>query len=65
MLTQVALSTLALAIFSCTTSLAADEMIIARPYQTTGEKRVDNPVDAWIVAVKGPGGSASNKRGPS
>ena len=37
---------------------AAEDPIFARPYPTGQEKRVDNPVDAWMTAVSGPAGKA-------
>ena len=54
-MTKTVLCTLALSILSGTTASAA-EMLIARPYQPGKEKLVDNPVDAWMTAVKGPAG---------
>ena len=35
----------------------AAELVI-RPYRTGDEKRVDNPVDVWMLAHSGPGGIA-------
>ena len=42
---------------------AATEELVAKPYRTGEEKRVDNPVDVWMLAQSGPGGKAVE--GPS
>jgi len=56
-MTKTILSTLAIATLLTMVSAAA-ESIVAGPHRTGKEKRVDNPVDAWMTAVSGPAGKA-------